>query len=74
MTRAKKRKRQQSCDITKVVDTIEKAAETAMKIYRAFEPIAKAILTKGRKTQSRTKRAKQCSAWTLSGNFVSPLP
>jgi hypothetical protein len=43
MTRAKKRKRQQDCNVVKVIDTIEKAASTAMKIYRAVEPIAKAI-------------------------------
>jgi len=44
MTRARKRKRQQGCNITKVVDTIEKAVSTAMKLYRAVEPAAKAIL------------------------------
>lgn len=51
MTRAKKRKRQQGFDVKKVIDTIEKAASTAMKIYRAVEPIARAILTNRRKTK-----------------------
>ena len=46
-----KRKQQQGYDVAKVIDTIEKAALTAMKIYRAVEPIAKAILTNGRKTK-----------------------
>jgi hypothetical protein len=44
MTRAKKRKRQQGSRIIKTIDAIQTAASTAMKIYRALEPIAKAIL------------------------------
>jgi hypothetical protein len=51
MTRGKKRKRHQGYDVRKMTDTIEKAASTAMKIYRAIEPIAKAILRNGRKTK-----------------------
>jgi len=51
MAKAKKRKQQQSCKIMRTIDTIEEAASTPMKIYRAVEPIAKAILTKGRKTK-----------------------
>jgi len=42
-----KRRQQQNCDVAKVIDTIEKAAETAMKIYR----IVKAILRNGRKAK-----------------------
>ena len=49
MTKAKKRKRQQGYDVAKVIKTIEKAASMAMKIYRAVEPIAKAILRNGRR-------------------------
>jgi hypothetical protein len=49
MTRVKKRKRQQGCNIEKLIDTIEKAMSTAVTIYRAVEPIAKAILTARRK-------------------------
>jgi hypothetical protein len=47
----KKKQQQQSCKIMRTIDTIEKAASAAMKIYRAVEPIAKAILTNGRKTK-----------------------
>ena len=49
--RVKKRKRQHGYDVAKVIDTIEKAASIAMKIYRAVEPIAKAILKNGGKTK-----------------------
>ena len=51
MTRRKKEKRQQGCDIAKVIDAIEKAAATVLKIYRAIEPIAKAI----RKNRGKAK-------------------
>jgi hypothetical protein len=51
MTTAKKRKRQQGCKIMQVIDTIEEAASTAMKIYRAVEPIINAILTNWGKTK-----------------------
>ena len=51
MKRAKKRKRQQECSVTRLIDSIEKAASTALAIYSAVEPIVKAILTKGRKTK-----------------------
>jgi hypothetical protein len=46
-----KRKQQHNYDVANVIDTIEKAASIAMKIYRAVKPIAKAILTNGRKTK-----------------------
>jgi hypothetical protein len=49
MPKAKKRKQQQSCKIMRTIDRIEKAASAAMKIYRAVEPIAKAILANGRR-------------------------
>jgi hypothetical protein len=51
MTRAKKRKRQQSCDIAKLIDRIQKATAIALRIYQAIGPVAKAILTNGRKTK-----------------------
>ncbi len=51
MTRVKKRKRQQGYDIAKLIDTIEEAASTAMKMYKAVEPIVKAILRNWRKTK-----------------------
>jgi len=43
MTKAKKRKRQQGCDVAKVIDKIEKATSTAMKIYRVIEPVVNAL-------------------------------
>jgi hypothetical protein len=43
MKRPKKRKRQHGCDVAKIIDTMGKAASTAWKIYKAAEPIAKAI-------------------------------
>ena len=51
MTKAKKRKRQQGYDVAKAIDAIEKAVSKAMRIYKAVEPIAKAILTNGKKTK-----------------------
>jgi len=51
MIRAKKRKRQQCCDLARAIDTIEKAAPKVAKIYPAIEPIATAILANRRKTK-----------------------
>ncbi len=51
MAKAKKRKQQQSCKIMRTIETIEEAASTAMKIYKAVEPIIKTILTNGTKTK-----------------------
>ena len=49
MTSPKKQKRQQGCNVAKLIDTIERAVSTAVTIYRAVEPMVKAILTNGRK-------------------------
>ena len=49
MAKAKKRKQQQNCKVMQAIDSIEEAASTAMKIYKAVEPIIKAILTNGRR-------------------------
>ena len=38
MTKAKKQKRQQGCNLAKIIDAIEKAASTAMAIYSAVKP------------------------------------
>jgi hypothetical protein len=51
MTKKKKRKQQQTCKVMQTIDKIEEAAATAAKIFRAVQPIAKAILTHGRKTR-----------------------
>jgi hypothetical protein len=54
MTRVKKRKRQQSCKVAKLIDTIEKAMSTALAIYKAIEPVAKAFLRNGKRTKLLT--------------------
>jgi len=51
MAKAKKRKQQQNCKIMRTIDTIEEAASTAMKMYKAVEPIIKAILRNWGKTK-----------------------
>jgi hypothetical protein len=51
MAKAKKKKPQQNCKVVEAIKTIEKAASMAMKIYRAAEPIAKAMRTHRRKTR-----------------------
>ena len=51
MAKAKKQKQQQGCKIMQAIDTIQKVACTAVKIYRIVAPIAKAILTNGRRTK-----------------------
>ena len=51
MVKAKKRKPQQGYDVAKAIDSIEKVVSKAMRIYKAVEPIAKAIITKERKTK-----------------------
>jgi len=51
MTKVKKRKRRPGCKVMQTIDKIEKAASTAMKIYRAVEPLVKTALTNGRRTK-----------------------
>lgn len=51
MAKAKKRKQQQSCKVVQTIKTIEKAASMVVEIYRAVEPIAKAILRNAGKTK-----------------------
>ena len=51
MTTARKRKRQQSCSIAKIIDVIEKVASMAVAIYSAVEPVIKTIVTTGKKTK-----------------------
>jgi hypothetical protein len=48
---AKARKQKQSCKILRTIDTIEEAASTAMEMYKAVEPIVKAILRNWGKTK-----------------------
>ena len=49
MKKTRKRKKQQGCKITEMIDAIERAALMAMKIYNEVEPIIRAILTDGRR-------------------------
>ena len=51
MKKARKRKKQQGCKITEMIDTIEKTASIAMKMYNGVKPIIRAILTNGRRTK-----------------------
>jgi hypothetical protein len=51
MAKAKKRKQQQSCKVMQAIEAIEEAASTAMEMYKAVEPIVKAILRNWGKTK-----------------------
>ena len=47
--KAKKRKQQSNCNMADIIDSIERAVSKAVEIYKAVQPIAKAIV--GRKTK-----------------------
>jgi hypothetical protein len=51
MAKQRKKKQQQSYKLMQAIDTIEKAASMAVKMYKAVEPIIKTILTNGRRTK-----------------------
>jgi hypothetical protein len=51
MKRKKTKRKQQGCDVAKVIDTVEQAVSTAKKVYRAVEPIVKTIVAQRRKTK-----------------------
>jgi hypothetical protein len=51
MKRRNTKRKKQSCDVEKVIDTIEKAASAAKQIYRAAEPVIKRVLKSGTKTK-----------------------
>jgi hypothetical protein len=51
MTKARKRKRQQGCNIAKIIEAIEKVASRAVAIYSAVEPVIKAIVANEKKTK-----------------------
>jgi hypothetical protein len=42
--KAKKRKQQSSCNIADIIDSTERIASKAVEIYKAVQPIAKAIV------------------------------
>jgi hypothetical protein len=49
MKRKNRKRKQQGCDLAKVIDTVEKAASAAKQIYRAAEPVIKRVLKSGTK-------------------------
>ena len=51
MKRKKAKRKQQGCDVLKVIDGVEQAVSTAKKVYRAVEPIVKTIVEHRRKTK-----------------------
>jgi len=51
MKRKKTKKKQQDCEVLKVIDGIEQAVSTAKKVYRTVEPIIKTIVTHRKKTK-----------------------
>jgi hypothetical protein len=52
MIKAKQQKRQQGCDLAKLIETIETAISAAVTIYKAAEPIITAMLKNWRKSTS----------------------
>jgi hypothetical protein len=51
MKRKKTKRKQQGCDVLKVIDGVEQAVSTAKKVYRAVEPIVKTIVAHRRRTK-----------------------
>jgi hypothetical protein len=49
MKRKKTKRKQQDCDVAKVIDTVEQAVSTAKKVYRTVEPMVRAIIANRRK-------------------------
>jgi hypothetical protein len=43
MKRKKTKRKQQGCDVAKVIDTVEQAVSTAKKVYRVIEPVVNAL-------------------------------
>jgi hypothetical protein len=50
MKRKNTKRKQQGCDVAKVIDTVEQAVSTAKKVYRVIEPVVSAF-TRTRKTK-----------------------
>jgi hypothetical protein len=44
MKRKKTKRKQQDCDVLKVIDGVEQAVSTAKKVYRVIEPVIKRVL------------------------------
>jgi len=43
MKRKRTKRKQQGCDVSKVIDTVEQAVSTAKKFYRVIEPVVNAL-------------------------------
>jgi hypothetical protein len=43
MKRKKRKRKQQGCDVAKVIDTVQQAVATAKKVYRVIEPVVNAF-------------------------------
>ena len=43
MKRQKTKRKQQRCDVLKVIDNVEQAVATAKKVYRAIDPVVNAF-------------------------------
>jgi RNA-splicing ligase RtcB len=43
MKRKRTKRKQQRCEVAKVIDTVEQAVSTAKKVYRVIEPVVNAI-------------------------------
>jgi hypothetical protein len=43
MKRKKTKRKQQRCEVAKVIDTVEQAVSTAKKVYRVIEPVVNAF-------------------------------
>jgi hypothetical protein len=46
MKRKKAKRKQQGCDVAKVIDTVEQAVSTAKKVYRVIEPVVNALISR----------------------------
>jgi len=43
MKRKKAKRKQQGCDVAKMIDIVEQAVSTAKKLYRVIEPVVNAL-------------------------------
>jgi hypothetical protein len=51
MKRKQTKRKQQDCDVLKVIDGVEQAVSTAKKVHRLIEPVIKRVLKSGPKTK-----------------------
>jgi hypothetical protein len=48
MQRKKTERKQERCDVAKVIDTVEHAVSTAKKVYRVIEPVVSAFTNRSK--------------------------